>query len=181
MEKVEGEVLGARDAQHVTVFPVRIHTNLKAETLDEFERKKKGLHIAAFKFRIEELRISLRDIALKSDRAKEYELNRQQLLSEFVESIIQKVGTVPVPPTQHSKLPTGRSSARQTRARRCPGLLERQFVSSHGFGVSASCNNGDFCNAGAIAPALPQMICSFTHFAALENKLLPWSARNTEL
>jgi len=81
----------------MSVFPVRVHTNLQAETLDKFVRKKKGLHIAAFKFRIEELRVTLRDTALKSDRAKEYKPDEQQLLVAFVDSIVEKVAAARVP------------------------------------------------------------------------------------
>jgi hypothetical protein len=87
------------DSAHgsLLVFPVRIHTNLKAETLDEFERKKKGLHTSAFKFRIEELRGSLRDLAFNSSRAKE-ECLRDNRLDKFIESIVDKVCARSDPP-----------------------------------------------------------------------------------
>jgi len=78
------------EAGSVSVFPVRIHTNLKAETLDDFERKKKGLHISAFRFRIEELRNDLRRMACDSSRAKEEGL-KDGGLDKFIESIIDKV------------------------------------------------------------------------------------------
>ena len=78
------------EAGSVSVFPVRIHTNLKAETLDDFERKKKGLHISAFRFRIEELRNDLRRMACDSSRAKEEGL-KDCGLDKFIESIIDKV------------------------------------------------------------------------------------------
>jgi hypothetical protein len=78
------------EAGSVSVFPVRIHTNLKAETLDDFERKKKGLHISAFRFRIEELRNDLRRTACDSSRAKEEGL-KDGGLDKFIESIIDKV------------------------------------------------------------------------------------------
>jgi hypothetical protein len=81
------------EAGSVSVFPVRIHTNLKAETLDDFERKKKGLHISAFRFRIEELRNDLRRTACDSSRAKEEGL-KDGGLDKFIESIIGKVFTL---------------------------------------------------------------------------------------
>jgi hypothetical protein len=80
------------EAGPVRVFPVRIHTNLKAETLEDFERKKKGLHISAFKFRIDELRHDLRQMASNSSRAKEEGL-KDGSLNLFIESIINKVYT----------------------------------------------------------------------------------------
>ena len=95
----------------MSIFPVRIHTNLKAEKLEEFERKKKGLHIAAFKFRIEELRISLRDTAIKSARAKEFPVQgRYRMLDEFVESIVVKVGAVVAPHTRPTSFLTASRS-----------------------------------------------------------------------
>jgi hypothetical protein len=81
------------EAGSVRVVPVRIHTNLKAETLDDFERKKKGLHISAFKFRIDELRNDLRQMASDSSRAKEEGL-KDDSLDKFIESIIDKVFTL---------------------------------------------------------------------------------------
>jgi hypothetical protein len=75
------------------VVPVRIHTNLKAETLDDFERKKKGLHISAFKFRIDELRNDLRQMASASSRDKEEDV-KDDRLDKFIESIIDKVFTI---------------------------------------------------------------------------------------
>jgi hypothetical protein len=78
------------EAGSVRVFPVRIHTNLKAETLDDFERQKKGLHISAFKFRIDELRNDLRQMASDSSRAKEEGL-KDGSLDKFIETITDKV------------------------------------------------------------------------------------------
>ncbi len=75
------------------VIPIRIHTNLKAEILDEFELKKKGLHTSAFKYRIEELRCSLRDIALRSRRVID-ERTKGFQLDAFIESIIDKVRAI---------------------------------------------------------------------------------------
>lgn len=81
------------EAGSVRVVPVRIHTNLKAETLDDFERKKKGLHISAFKFRIDELRNDLREMASASSRDKEEDV-KDDRLDKFIESIIDKVFTI---------------------------------------------------------------------------------------
>ena len=93
------------------IFPVRIHTNLKAEKLEEFEIKKKGLHIAAFKFRIEELRISLRDTAVKCARAREFPLqDRYRMLDEFVESIVKQVWCRRRPHTRASSILTANRS-----------------------------------------------------------------------
>ena len=95
IKEVTAEAAEGAVAQRVSIFPVRIHTNLKAEKLEEFERKKKGLHIAAFKFRIEELRISLRDTAVKCARAREFPVqSRYRMIDEFVESIVKQVVAV---------------------------------------------------------------------------------------
>jgi hypothetical protein len=73
----------------ITIIPVRIHTNLKAETLDDFVRKKKGLHTSAFRFRIEELRVNLLQLALNSSRVHDPGFKRDSLDS-LIESIVDK-------------------------------------------------------------------------------------------
>lgn len=75
----------------ITIVPVRIHTNLKAETIDEFEQKKKGLHISAFKFRVEELRSSLLKMAKSSKRWETEKDKDDGMLANFIDRIIAKV------------------------------------------------------------------------------------------
>ncbi len=43
----------------VTVIPVRVNVNLKAERLEQLEKKKKSLHVTGFEFRVNELRQQL--------------------------------------------------------------------------------------------------------------------------
>jgi hypothetical protein len=77
-------------AGSLLVFPIRIHTNLKAETIDDLELKKKAMHLSAFKFRIQELRCSLRHAAVQSARAKDEKL-QDDGLDRFIDSIVCKV------------------------------------------------------------------------------------------
>ena len=82
--------LDQTSAGSLLIFPIRIHTNLKAETIDDLELKKKCMHVSAFKFRIEELRGRLRDVALRSSRAQDEAL-KDDKLDKFIDRIIDKV------------------------------------------------------------------------------------------
>ena len=46
-------------AGDVTVIPVRVNVNLKAERLEQLEEKKKSIHVTGFEFRVNELRHKL--------------------------------------------------------------------------------------------------------------------------
>ena len=55
---------GQRRVEHsatgeVTVIPVRVSVNLKAERLEQLEEKKKSIHLTGFEFRLNEVRQKL--------------------------------------------------------------------------------------------------------------------------
>jgi ankyrin repeat protein len=51
----------------VTVIPVRVSVNLKAERLEQLEEKKKSIHLTGFEFRVNELRQKLQRLATEGD------------------------------------------------------------------------------------------------------------------
>jgi len=51
----------------VTIVPVRVNVNLKAERLEQLEEKKKAIHLTGFEFRVGELRQKLQQVALAGD------------------------------------------------------------------------------------------------------------------
>jgi hypothetical protein len=52
---------------HISVIPVRVNVNLKAERLEHIEQSKKSIHISEFALRIQELREKLHEICLKEN------------------------------------------------------------------------------------------------------------------
>ena len=52
--RVEQSALG-----EVTVIPVRVSVNLKAERVEQLEAKKKSIHLTGFEFRVNEVRQKL--------------------------------------------------------------------------------------------------------------------------
>jgi len=51
----------------VTVIPVRVNVNLKAERLEQLQEKKKSIHLTGFEFRLNELRQKLQSAAQAGD------------------------------------------------------------------------------------------------------------------
>jgi len=51
----------------LTIVPVRVNVNIKADQLEDLEGKKRSFHIKGFQFRIRELRSKLRQMALAGD------------------------------------------------------------------------------------------------------------------
>jgi hypothetical protein len=79
----------------LTTVPVRLNVNLKAETLEQLENKKKDWHMTSFQYRIEELRNNLKLISLEGNAAAR--LQRDGIrdssitVDQLIENLIKKV------------------------------------------------------------------------------------------
>ena len=87
----------------VTIIPVRVNVNLKAECLEQLEEKKKSIHIAAFEFRVSELQQKLQMLAeaggaearLMRDKDRQGSLwKKEHCVSSYVDAQVQKVNVV---------------------------------------------------------------------------------------
>jgi ankyrin repeat protein len=87
----------------VTVIPVRVSVNLKAERLEQLEEKKKSIHLTGFEFRVNELRQKLQRLAtegnaearLKRDKDIQGEDHKKDYSVEgFCQAQVKKVETV---------------------------------------------------------------------------------------
>ena len=87
----------------VTVIPVRVSVNLKAERLEQLEEKKKSLYVTGFQFRVNELRQQLRDEAsagnaearLKSDKDDQgMHWEKEYSVESYIEAQVNKVEAV---------------------------------------------------------------------------------------
>jgi hypothetical protein len=87
----------------VTIIPVRVNVNLKAECLEQLEEKKKSIHIAAFEFRVSELQQKLHMLAeaggaearLMRDKDRQGSLwKKEHSVSSYVHAQVQKVNAV---------------------------------------------------------------------------------------
>ncbi len=96
--RVERSVMG-----DVTVIPVRVSVNLKAERLEQLEGKKKSIHLTGFEFRVNEVRQRLHQLAkeggaetrLKIDKDREgYAWNKLHSVDGYVEAQMKKVEAV---------------------------------------------------------------------------------------
>jgi hypothetical protein len=97
-QRVEHSAMG-----NVTVIPVRVSVNLKAERLEQLEEKKKSIHLKAFEYRVHELRQTLRRLAhegnaearLKCDKDIQGEEHKKDhTVDGFCEAQVKKVEAV---------------------------------------------------------------------------------------
>ena len=79
----------------LTTVPVRLNVNLKAETLEQLENKKKDWHMTSFSYRIEELRNHLKLISVEGNAAARLQRDGVRrtsiMLDQLIESLIEKV------------------------------------------------------------------------------------------
>jgi hypothetical protein len=82
----------------LTTVPVRLNVNLKAETLEQLESKKKNWHMTSFQYRIEELRNQLKDMARQGNAAARLLRDGQRessiTVDQLIENLIKKVQLV---------------------------------------------------------------------------------------
>ena len=82
----------------LTVVPVRLNVNLKAETLEQLENRKKTWHMTSFEFRISELSNQLTHMAVTSNAAarllKDGFRPTSITVHDFIEKLISKVNEV---------------------------------------------------------------------------------------
>jgi ankyrin repeat protein len=88
---------------HVTIIPVRVNVNLKAECLEQLEEKKKSIHMAGFEFRVSELRQKLHMLAeagggearLMRDKERQGFLwKKDHTVSSYVDAQVDKVNVI---------------------------------------------------------------------------------------
>jgi hypothetical protein len=89
---------------NVTIIPVRVSLNLKAERLEGHENKKKSIHIRGFQFRVHEMRLRLQKLAeqgnaearLTRDRSRQGRLysKRNYTVHGYIDSLVKKVEAV---------------------------------------------------------------------------------------
>lgn len=88
---------------NVTVIPVRLSLNMKADQLEHLEDKKKMIHLTSFEFRVNELRHTLQALAnqgdadarLKKDRERQgVHWKREHSVQSYIEAQVKKVETV---------------------------------------------------------------------------------------
>jgi len=84
----------------VTIIPIRVNVNLKADCLEQLEQKKKIIHMTSFEFRVNELRQKLRDAAasgsadarFKMDQARQGKFwQKPHSVIGFIEALMSKV------------------------------------------------------------------------------------------
>jgi hypothetical protein len=84
----------------LTTVPVRLNVNLKAETLDQLENKKKNWHMTSFQYRIDELRNQLKDMALVGNAAARLHKDGSQgatiTVEQLIENLLTKVQAVKI-------------------------------------------------------------------------------------
>lgn len=82
----------------LTTVPVRLNVNLKAETLEQLENKKKDWHMTSFQYRIEELRNHLKLISVEGNAAARLQRDGIRPTSitvdQLIENLIEKVVVV---------------------------------------------------------------------------------------
>jgi hypothetical protein len=82
----------------LTVVPVRLNVNLKAETLEQLENKKKTWHMTSFEFRIAELRNQLTHMTVIGNAAarllKDGIRPTSITVRDLIEKLISKVNEV---------------------------------------------------------------------------------------
>ncbi len=91
------------DGGLVTFVPVRVNLNLKTETVEELLEKKKSMHVTAFEFRVNELRLRLQDEAtagnaearLQRDKTSQGTFwKKEHSVAGYVEAQVAKVEAV---------------------------------------------------------------------------------------
>jgi hypothetical protein len=84
----------------LTTVPVRLNVNLKAETLEQLENKKKTWHMTSFQYRIEELRSQLKDTTRERNAAARLlrDGHRETSISvdQLIENLVSKVQEVKI-------------------------------------------------------------------------------------
>jgi ankyrin repeat protein len=87
----------------VTIVPVHVHVNLKAECLEQLEEKKKSIHLTGFEFRVNELRQKLQVEARASDAEERLKRNRDKQgmnwkkahsVEGYIDALVSKVKAV---------------------------------------------------------------------------------------
>jgi hypothetical protein len=82
----------------LTTVPVRLNVNLKAETLEQLENKKKTWHMTSFQYRIEELRSQLKDMTREGDAAarllRDGHRDTSISVNQLIENLVSKVQLV---------------------------------------------------------------------------------------
>jgi hypothetical protein len=82
----------------LTTVPVRLNVNLKAETLEQLENKKKTWHMTSFQYRIEELRSQLRDMSREGNAAsrllRDGHRDTSITVDQLIENLVSKVQVV---------------------------------------------------------------------------------------
>jgi hypothetical protein len=75
----------------LTTVPVRLNVNLKAETLEQLENKKKNWHMTSFQYRIEELRNQLKEMAQHGNAAARFQKDGSHGSTITVQQLIEKL------------------------------------------------------------------------------------------
>eukprot|EP00300_Choanocystis_sp_HF-7_P008631 c16014_g1_i3.p1 GENE.c16014_g1_i3~~c16014_g1_i3.p1 ORF type:complete len:739 (-),score=116.90 c16014_g1_i3:77-2293(-) len=84
----------------VKIIPVRVNANIKTETIDELEQRKKMMHLSSFRNTIEELVYELAQTANSPDATRRYEIETDRHgsivmpLNRFVDSIVEQCRAV---------------------------------------------------------------------------------------
>eukprot|EP00300_Choanocystis_sp_HF-7_P042383 c9144_g1_i1.p1 GENE.c9144_g1_i1~~c9144_g1_i1.p1 ORF type:complete len:971 (+),score=219.31 c9144_g1_i1:89-3001(+) len=89
----------------VTIVPVRVNANIKTETIDELEHRKKSMHLTSFRNVVEELVYELNQIVNTTEVRERYSTDRlaaELPLTAFVGSIVDQCRAVV---TKHVDLP----------------------------------------------------------------------------
>ena len=92
------EALEVSPAGLVRVIPVRVKAGANTSTVEELEKKKKTLHMSAFKYRMHEIELELEDLArkqnaeqrLEGDSSRDSSLGTPITLKDFLEEIMKQ-------------------------------------------------------------------------------------------
>ena len=97
VQKAGDERLEVTKAGVVRVIPVKVNSNLKTETVEELVTKKRDLHLAAFRYRIDEIKKQLKDVAetRKADERLEQDRTREGYSVQlFLDKIVEQCKNV---------------------------------------------------------------------------------------
>jgi hypothetical protein len=93
MQKDGIEMLEVTAAGVVLIFPVKVNVNLKTQTIEELVAKKKNLHLASFRYRIDEIKKQLNIMAEKKDAhgrlARDITKKEHHSVQGFLDTIVQ--------------------------------------------------------------------------------------------
>ena len=97
IQKAGDDRLEVTKAGVVHIIPVKMSSNLKTETVEELMTKKRDLHLAAFRYRIDEIKEQLKSIAKSKNADERLELDRtrgEYTVQSFLEKIVEQCPSV---------------------------------------------------------------------------------------